>query len=326
MKMPPGRCARWIGGLLLLVQLGCAATPYRYGQFHGPGEAIDPERCVVIEVGEPNTTLDRIGYVAGMPARMLAMNSKVNRHQLSPETLEKLKAYLEKNDLTDVYVYVNHYDPSGQWRRLRANTRIAGGWRYSLGVLSFVGYTVLPGRIWGGDRYDPYTNSLNLNSDVPAIVLHDAAFAKDIHSRKMPGTYAAINSLPGLSLWHESNAVGDVLGYARAECDWQTEREAYCVLYSRMGVESASIGSPFVSMMVGGPILPMLAGPAMGLGGAAVGHATGHTLAARRDAERRDSSSPVDKPASEVQQAAYIEKIAPEPQPVDPVPVRLPPP
>ena len=324
MKMPSRRRARWIGGLLLLAHFGCAAAPYRYGQFQGANS--DPVRCVVIEVGKPNATLDRIAYVAGMPARMLAMNSKVNRHQLSPETTEKLTTYLEKNDLADVYVYVNHYDPSSQWRRLRENTRIAAGWRYSLGVLSFVGYTVLPGRIWGGDRYDPYTNSLYLNSDVPAIVLHDAAFAKDIHTRKLPGSYAAINSVPGLSLWHESYAVGDVLGYARAEGDWQTEREAYCVLCSRMGVESTSVASPFVSMMLGGPVFPMLAGPALGLGGAAVGHVTGRTLAARRAAERDDSDPPPELPGNDVQQASYIEREPPKSEPADSVPMRLPPP
>ncbi|HEV3137002.1 MAG TPA: hypothetical protein VGZ26_03845 [Pirellulales bacterium] len=318
MKMPSRRRARWIGGLLLLAHLGCAATPYHYGQFRGAASDADPPPSVVIEYGQPNKTLDRIAWVAGAPARIFPLTAKINNHQLSPESAEKLRAYLEKNQLTDVYVYVNHYDPSGQWRRLRKNELVSPLWRYSFGVFSFVGYTVLPSRVFGGDRYNPYTNSLYLNSDVPAVALHEAAFAKDIHARKLPGTYAAINDIPGLGLWRRSLAVSDVLGYARVENDWETERQTYRVLYPRMGAESTAVAAPLVGAWWAGPVL--------GLGGAAVGHVTGRTLAARRAAEIQDSTSPVEKPTSDVQQASYIEPEPPKPEPAESIPVRLPPP
>ena len=75
-----------------------------------------------------------------------------------------------------------------------------------MGAISVIGYTVFPGRIFGGDRYNPYTNSLYLNSDVTALVLREAAYGKDIHSQKMPGTFAAIQDLPVIGLWSDTRA------------------------------------------------------------------------------------------------------------------------
>ncbi len=266
----------------------------------------------MIEHGKPHKTLDRIAWVAGMPGRILPLNANVNRHAMSPETVETLKTYLEKNDLADVYVYVNHYDPAGQWRRLRENRLISPVWRYSLGVCSFAGYAMMPNRVFGGDRYNPYTNSLYLNSDVAAIALDQAAIAKYIHSRKFPGTYAVINDLPMLSILPQARAVGDVLGYARAEHDWEIERQAYCVLYPHIGAESMGFAGPLVSTMMAGPMMSMMAGPAMSLSGAAVGHVAGRALAARRDAELRNAQPTEDPKRFEVQQATYVEPGAPE--------------
>ncbi len=298
---------------------------------------------VSIEYGQPNKTLDGIARVASATGRWLAMNPKVNRHELSGETLAKVKSYLERNDLTDVPVYINHYDPAGQWRRLRANTRIAPVWRYSIGVVSWVGYTVLPDRIFGGDRYDPYTNSLNLNSDVAAIALGEAAFAKDIHARRFPGAYAAINELPVISMWHEVRTVGDVVSYARNQQDWEVERQSYRLLYPRMGSQTLSVASPLVSVWWGGPLL--------GLGGAAVGHVAGQAVSARRESQRHDlrplaaslaavlvpdDSSPARQPhppgprrsrsIGEVRQATYVEPARPDASPSvpPPAPVALP--
>jgi hypothetical protein len=137
-----------------------------------------------------------------------------------------------------------------------------------------VSYSLLPGRVFGGDEYNPYTNSLYINSDVPAIALYEAALAKDVHGHKMPGTYAVLSGLPGVAIVRRSHEVGDVLGYARARNDWQTEREAYHVLYPQVGAETASLA---------GPVVPVWwAMPLLGVGGAAAGHVTGRMAAAHR--------------------------------------------
>lgn len=254
----------------LLCANGCASTSYQYGRFHPAapdGVALQP---VIVEYGGPHKTLDRIGWIVGLPARVFTLNSKVNNHDISPETVDKLVAYLEQNDLTDVYVSVNDYDPKKQWQRLRANYRIDPFWRYSVGTLSWLGYTMFPNRVFGGDEYNPFTNSLILTSDVPARVLAEAAYAKDIHAREHPGAYATISDLPLFSMFRQARATGDVLGYAQVQQDQDTEKEAYHVLYPHIGSTAFGPAAHFVPV----------AGPFLSAGGALVGHATGRTITA----------------------------------------------
>jgi hypothetical protein len=290
----------------LVVCLGCATSPYRYGEFRESSD--DAPREVVVEHGKPHKTLDRVARVIGWPKRLIPWERRVDSHELSPETLDKLTDYLEKNDLTDVHVYINHYDPKSQWQRLRQNDRVSPAWRYSAGSLSMLAYTLFPSRVFGGDRYNPYTNSLYLNSDVPAVALDEAAVAKDIHARKYPGTYAAVTELPVVNLVRQSRAVSDVISYARDEEDWDVEKQAYHVLYPRMGAEGGNAGATFWSVWWGGPLLS--------LGGAAVGHVTGHAVAARREAQlaafHAETAPQDDEPLSstddQVRQATFTER------------------
>ncbi len=144
----------------------------------------------------------------------------------------------------------------------------------SFGTLSVVGYTLLPNRVFGGDTYNPFTNSLYLDSDVPAIAMMEAAYAKRIHAQKLPGTYVAAAIIPGVGLARQCRAVGDVLGYARAEHDWEIERQGYQVLYAQVGAEAGTYAVLVTPVW--------WAAPVMGAGGAAAGHAAGRMIAARR--------------------------------------------
>lgn len=284
----------WIAAILALLAAGCATTPYKYGRFHPQSPGGVRLQAIEVVYGKPRKTLDRIGYVLGTPARLVTLNKKTNNHHVSAETVEKLKVYLAVNDITDVYVAVNEYDPKGQWQRLRENTRVAPGWRYSLGTLSWLGYTVLPNRIFGGDRYSPYTNTLNLSSDVPAQVLSAAAYAKDIHSQRLPGTYAALfNDMPVLSVVREAKATHDVLSYARARGDWKAEEQAYHVLYPRIG--GATVGTA-------GRLVPTV-GPLLHLAGVGAGHAVGRTVAYF---ERPKEVKPIEKAPLQITQPGLM--------------------
>jgi hypothetical protein len=269
--------------LLCLWTNGCAATPYTYGRFHpDQPEGVDIQPLVV-EHGTPNKTLDRIGWVVGAPARLLTLNKNVNNHKISPETLEKLRLYLERNDITDVFVAVDVYDPKGQWKRLRENDTMSPVWRYSFGVLNWLGYTVLPNRVFGGDRYNAFTNTLNLSSDVPAMVLEEAAYAKDIHGQRNPGVYASfVNDMPVLAVYRQAKATSDLLGYARTHDDWPVEKQAYQVMYPQIG---------FGVIGPAGTFIPVV-GPYIDIGGAVAGHAVGRTVAAIRESNRPKPPEP----------------------------------
>lgn len=269
--------------LLLLCGLngtGCAAVPYKYGSFQSANE-VDLPSEVTVSFGKPHKGLDRLAWVIGLPSRILPLHGSVNNHSLSEETSDKLKKYLRENELTDVYVRVNQYDPAGEWQRLQENDRIAPGWRYSVGALGLVAYTILPGRVFGGDLYNPFTNSLYINSDVAAVVLAEAAYAKDIHSRRLPGPYATLNEFPLLSLWRHVHAINDVLGYSQTEEDWELERETYRVVYPQMGIHAAGGGHTIAAFIT---TMPLFTIPLVAVVGAVAGHAVGQTNIAQRHA------------------------------------------
>ncbi len=268
-----------LGVLCLLWCVGCAApVPYRYGHSlpAGSAQSIASERDgpVVIH-GQENKTLDRLARIAGAPGRLIRLNKKINNHQVSPETLDKLRTYLVENDLTDVTILVNHYDPRDQWQRLKENRRVGAGWRYTLGTLNLLTYTLFPSRVFGGDGYNPFTNTMQVNSDLPAIALYEAAFAKNVHAHRRAGTYVALTGLPGVSIFRSGHELGDVLGYAGRKTIGNCSAQAYHVVYPQIGVETASLG------MWMAPLWWEV--PALSVGGAAVGHATGRIVAARWD-------------------------------------------
>ena len=267
--------------------VGCSVTPYRYRHHELIPDGCDPVSAsdaeAVFEYGRPNKTLDRLAWVIGMPSRILPMSSRVNNHEISPETIDKLSSYLRENDLSDVLVRVNQYDPRGEWKRLRENPRISSGWKYTFGAGMVVHYTLFPGRVFGGDHYNAYTNTLYVNSDVPALLILEAAYAKDVHERRLPGPYSAIKELPVLETWRLSYGLNDTLGYAKLNDDWELERETYAIVYPVMGIEVALGGHSAISSFVA---LPMLTIPITAIGGAATGHVLGWTTIKRREQER----------------------------------------
>ncbi len=266
----------WLAVVCWLCSHGCAALPYRYGQFSTKDD--DRSTEIAFQYGKPQKSLDNIAWFTGIWSRVLTLNSKVNNHAFSDESKEKLIAYLEENDLTDVLVRVNQYDPKGEWQRLRENDRVGPGWRYSIGLLSMAHYMLVPGRVFGGDEYNPYTNTLYINSDVSAVALHEAAYAKDVHSKSLPGSYAFVNEIPPISIWRHTVGVNDVLGYAQAKEDWAVEMETYRVVYPQMGIHST---------MLTGSFLPFWDGVVLSAAGAAAGHVTGRVAMFQREGQQR---------------------------------------
>lgn len=223
---------------------GCVSSSYQYGVLRPQrgGTPVSPQ----VESGRPNALLDGVGWVVGIPGKVLLWDRRVDNHNISPETEQAISEYLVKNDLNETRVRLNQYDPLDEWRRLTDNDQVGAGWRYTLGALTTLGYTILPGRIFGGDHYNPFTNTINVYSDHPAIALHEGGHAKDIRSRELPGTYSAAYMLPFVALWHEERATSDVLSYLNAEDRPEEMREAYRILYPAYGTHVAGQFNNFI--------------------------------------------------------------------------------
>jgi hypothetical protein len=269
--------------LLLLWSLtGCATVPYHYGSGRERADfrPIRPAETQ-IDRGRPVPLVDGAGhYIVSLPSKLILLNWQVDNHRISAETETMLADYLAANELTGVKVRLNQYAPGGEWRRLFKNREMPGFFKYTVGLLTTSFYTVLPGRLFGGDNYNPYTNTISLYSDHPAIALHEAAHAKDFaaKSRGFRGWYAFIRLLPLMPLWQEAKATGDTVGYTIEERMTEEQKKSYKVLYPAYATYIAGEGLRWVS-------LDLWVSYAVQMAVAVPGHITGRIKAARVEEE-----------------------------------------
>lgn len=263
-----------IGVLALsaVFSLACAISPYPYGRDleTDPSLELRPGE-EQIERGRPNALLDGVGhYLFSLPAKLLLLDWKVDNHDISEETQTSLREYLDANGLCTVKVRLNQYSPGGEWSRLARNRTMPAGWRWTLGLVTVTMYTVLPERLFaglfGGDHYNPYTNTISLYSDRRAIGIHEAGHTKDIaekRNRHWRGLYAAVRVLPLVPLWQEGVATRDAISWERARGSGRDERRAYRSLY------------PAYASYVGGEVGRWYGGPWITYAAAVPGHVAG---------------------------------------------------
>jgi hypothetical protein len=216
--------------------------------------------------GRPQKFVDSAGWVFGIPRKLLLWDRRVDNHDVGDETMQTVAKFADAYELDGLCVRVNQYDPLGEFSRLRTNQSVAPGWRYTFGTIRVIGYTLVPGRIFGGDQYNPFTNSVYLYSDVPALAVEATAYAKDVTGRSLPGTYAAVNELPFVSIWHETVNVRDAVAFVEASGTSEERADGLRVLHANYGST--------VAVATG-------AGPIVQVGAAVAGQFTGRFQASR---------------------------------------------
>lgn len=197
-----------------------------------------------VEIGRPHRLLDGAGWLIGIPSKLLLWDHRIDRHRISEPTIEAATDYMRANELAHVQVRLNQYAPHKDFKRLRKNTSVAWPYRYTLGLLSVGGEAILPGRLFGGDHYNPFTQTVHLYSDVPAIALHELAHAKDFSRRTYPGTYGAFYLW--IPIYHETIASRDVMDYLYSHGDRAGIIEANRILYPAYGTYLGSSLGGFI--------------------------------------------------------------------------------
>jgi hypothetical protein len=314
---------RWLCWLLVGLLSGCAAGPStqslcpsetaapnaQTSEAADPAphaaEVASPTALVRIERGRPNRFLDGTGRIFGVPQQLLYWNRRVNNHQVSAKTEQLVAEYLLANDLPEVLVRVNQYAPLAEWKRLKANRRIGAGWRYTVGVFDLLLYTLIPGRLFGDDWYNPFTDTINLYSDVPSIALHEAAYAKDVHHRRYPGTYVTIQHVPVIGMWYRTNATADTLQYLKQHGYNKAElQEADEILYPMYGGAAGGQIGKFIPL----PFIDI----ALNLAGTGVGHVVGRYRAHQDRAE--ESTVETQQKGGEINKTSPPAQSQPQPQ------------
>jgi hypothetical protein len=170
------------------------------------------------------------------------------------------------------------HQPAEQWRRLKANERIHPVWKYTDGALRVGLFNLLPPRVFGVDRYNPYTNTLFINSDDPSSAVYESAAAKDDHSSSMPGVLAVSRYLPVVPVWQESRIATDSLTYARIQQNPSLERDLYPTAYSQIG---GSIFSEGYALTSNAGTSPFYVAPVVSIAGRVAGCGLGKLVANR---------------------------------------------
>jgi hypothetical protein len=240
--------------LALIVFGGCATAPYRYGgEYHTQRDAALKPGEAQIERGRPAPVVDAMGRIASLPAKIVMLDSRVNNHDVSSETEDQLHEYLAKNGLEKVKVRINEYDPRGEWQRLVENESIYGPVRYTIGPLYVAVYTLFPGRIWGGDSYSPFTNTIHLYSDVPTLAIYEGGLAKIQAERE----YKGFSAIFGGGLSRNIRASNDALSYIQENGEAAELKEAYRTLYPMVATSAAL---PLAHLVAPVALLPAWAG------------------------------------------------------------------
>jgi hypothetical protein len=227
-----------------------------------------------IEHGEPNKVLDGVGWVIGVPSKLLLLDSRADNHAVSSNTVEQTREFLSDHNVEGVMVRVNQYDPVGEWKRLMKNDRVGLGWRATVGAVYTLGYSVIPGRVFGRDWYNPFTDTVHVYSDVPALALEQAAHAEEIRNLSHPGFYSAVQMLPLVGIVHEARAKQAVFEYVDKNGTVDEQAEARRVLAPQLGLELGGQAAAFIPQ----------ANALASLGGVAVGHVVGRYQASQIEA------------------------------------------
>lgn len=298
--------------IMLLATSGCVQQHYWYGR---NADSLLPRDTVIsppVLIGGPVESMDKmeraihwpkesIGKIRnGLPSS-LSMLRVGQAEETQQDALLAAVQYLEENNLHEVIVEGRHYDPNEQWKRLQANPHIHPIWKYTDGSMRVLAYTMFPSRLYRDDAYNPYTNTLSINSKSRASAVYEAAKAKDFAGAKSPGAYAVARYLPVVPMQQQIKITSDALTYARAKEDWELEKAMYPLTYSQIAS----------SVMAGGATVAPEIGNAPGVATApvfrAAGNATGYSagrlvsrslenrrLATRKSGARAEENRPFD--------------------------------
>ncbi len=312
--------------------LGCASDSYRYGLDNSalPNQPISEESSATLLVGGEKPRIDQIEKIVQTPRRMIRKLFRLPTPDPDEAELQREQAvyladgYLASNGISDLNIDVRVYDPKLQWQRLKENDQIAPLWKFTGGTVGWLRYTILPMRAFHTDHYDPFTNTLHLNSARPLQALYESSLAKQYRKQRHlgpaeigTGAYAMLQYVPFVPLYHNAKASSDVVTFAHVHLNQDLENEIYPMVYSRLGSTAVSETLSVVSVS---PSAPFYTTPLLRVTGGIIGRLTGKAVLLERNRRKNELANVAGialprfrtqekKKSSAVQQASFFHPV-----------------
>ena len=286
--------------------VGCASDAYRYGfeKTNLANQPISDVSSATILVGGEKPKVDRIEKIVQTPRRMVRRWFRLPVPDPSEAELQREEAvyladaYLASNGISDLNIDVRVYDPKLQWQRLKENRQISPLWKFTGGTIGWLRYTILPMRAFHTDHYDPFTNTLHLNSARPLQALYESGLAKEYRQERRlgpldigTGIYAMMQYVPFVPLLHNARASSDVVTFAHVHLNEDLESELYPMVYGRLGSTAVS---ETLSVVTLSPSAPIYTTPLLRVTGGIAGRLTGKAVLLERNRKKSEIASVAD--------------------------------
>ena len=216
--------------------------------------------------------------------------------------------YLEDNELEALNIEFQTETPKDDWNRLEANTSINPLLKYPLGSFNWLSNAITKPSFWGRNYYDPYTNTMHINSNNNLEIMAEMSYAKIIQRQSYPGLYALGSKLPFISILVQKQKTNEMIAYAKLKQDWELEKATIRKMYPGMLNGSSKDIARVAGIFFG----PFYLRPAISVGGVLVGYTIAEWEISQRENEITKVSypqkreNPVIKTDSQIERASYI--------------------
>lgn len=230
------------------------------------------------------------------------------RTPLSSTTIRIMNDYLEDNELEALNIEFQTETPKDDWNRLEANTSINPLLKYPLGSFNWLSNAITKPSFWGRNYYDPYTNTMHINSNNNLEIMAEMSYAKIIQRQSYPGLYALGSKLPFISILVQKQKTNEMIAYAKLKQDWELEKATIRKMYPGMLNGSSKDIARVAGIFFG----PFYLRPAISVGGVLVGYTVAEWEISQRENEiikaaytKKQENLP-NKTDSQIERASFI--------------------
>ncbi len=232
-----------------------------------------PTTSLSLSRGSPLELVDTTGNFLSLSNKLLFLSADLDSHYIDDDVERAMCDFADHHGIEGGHVRVNEYAPLDELGRVLSNGRVNILLRLSFGLLGWLGYVLMVNRVFGGDHYNPFADTVNVFSNHKGIALHEMGHLLDFRRRRFPGLYSLLRLVPGVALYQEYLASLYAIQYLDHIGDHDEELRAYRILFP--AYSTYVLG--FLAYLLPNQLIRTLALPFV-----ALGHVVGNVMAQQR--------------------------------------------